>query len=220
MKRMFISDLHIGYHLSKYKLAIATINMENPDELYIIGDIIDLWRDNYYNIRNNFPDFFEWIRNLSTSKKVYWIIGNHDMMVPKYENTYTNINFSSTIDIELNNDKWVRIRHGHEYDGFIMNFYPLTVFLTWLQEYLYKHKDKDFSLSSKKHSWLYRYAVKKVKNMACRLNKDMDILIMGHTHIPEDTIIDGLRYMNTGDWVDSKSYIIEENGKLNLLRWD
>jgi len=221
VKRMFISDLHIGYHLSNYKKALPVMEVENPNEIYLVGDILDLWRDSYYNIKKNYADFFNWIKYVSKNKKIYWILGNHDLMVPKREDTYSNIIFTTAIDIILNDGRRLRIRHGHEYDGFVTRFYPLTVACTWIQESIYRwlHKDceQKFSLSSKKQGWFYRHAIKKVRKIACELNKDSDIFIMGHTHFPEDTIVKGIRYINTGDWLDDRSYIIEKDGKFSLL---
>jgi UDP-2,3-diacylglucosamine pyrophosphatase LpxH len=48
--------------------------------------------------------------------------------------------------------------------------------------------------------------------------RECHTVICGHIHNPDDKIIDGVRYMNTGDWVENCSYITL--GKLrNLKLW-
>jgi UDP-2,3-diacylglucosamine pyrophosphatase LpxH len=45
--------------------------------------------------------------------------------------------------------------------------------------------------------------------------------IAGHTHYPDDEMVDGLRYLNTGCWVDSPcTYVRIQRGRAELLRWD
>ena len=48
--------------------------------------------------------------------------------------------------------------------------------------------------------------------------RDCHTVICGHIHNPDDKIIDGVRYMNTGDWIENCSYITL--GKFrNLKLW-
>ena len=43
-------------------------------------------------------------------------------------------------------------------------------------------------------------------------------VVCGHLHSPEDKMIDGVRYLNDGDWVENCSYIIYSKGKLTLCK--
>jgi UDP-2,3-diacylglucosamine pyrophosphatase LpxH len=45
-------------------------------------------------------------------------------------------------------------------------------------------------------------------------------VICGHIHRPEDRTVGGVRYLNTGDWVENCSGIVEDaRGGLRLVRW-
>ena len=45
-----------------------------------------------------------------------------------------------------------------------------------------------------------------------------DGIILGHIHTPNDKMIDGIHYMNSGDWVESLSMILEyTNGKWEII---
>ena len=41
-------------------------------------------------------------------------------------------------------------------------------------------------------------------------------VICGHIHHPEDKAMDGVRYMNTGDWIENHSYITYDKEKYKL----
>jgi hypothetical protein len=48
----------------------------------------------------------------------------------------------------------------------------------------------------------------------------MDGVICGHIHWPSDRVVDGVRYLNCGDWVDSCCGIVEHlDGHLEIVRW-
>jgi len=47
--------------------------------------------------------------------------------------------------------------------------------------------------------------------------KGCDGVICGHIHQPEDRVINGRRYLNSGDWVENMSAIcIQYNGSVYL----
>ncbi len=51
--------------------------------------------------------------------------------------------------------------------------------------------------------------------------RNCDGIICGHIHTPEDKDIDGVRYLNSGDWVESLTAIVEhEDGRMELIRYE
>jgi UDP-2,3-diacylglucosamine pyrophosphatase LpxH len=51
-------------------------------------------------------------------------------------------------------------------------------------------------------------------------DKEFDGVICGHIHHPRLRTIDGTHYVNTGDWVESCTALVEHlDGRLELLRW-
>jgi UDP-2,3-diacylglucosamine pyrophosphatase LpxH len=50
--------------------------------------------------------------------------------------------------------------------------------------------------------------------------KAVDGIICGHIHRPQMRLIDGHRYLNTGDWVQNCTALVEHrDGTLELRRW-
>ena len=65
--------------------------------------------------------------------------------------------------------------------------------------------------------------IKRIWNII-KWNDDVDVFIMGHTHIPEVVIwLDSderiRTYANTGDWVEHSTYIILKDNKLRLKKY-
>ena len=51
-------------------------------------------------------------------------------------------------------------------------------------------------------------------------SKHCDGVICGHIHYPEDRMIDGIRYLNSGDWVESMSALLEdEHGNWRIMKY-
>jgi hypothetical protein len=50
--------------------------------------------------------------------------------------------------------------------------------------------------------------------------RSVDGVICGHIHHMADLMIDGIRYLNCGDWVESCTAIAEDfDGRLSQIRW-
>ena len=49
---------------------------------------------------------------------------------------------------------------------------------------------------------------------------NVQAVLCGHIHQPMISMMDGIQYLNTGDWVESCSAIFEHmDGRLELVRW-
>ena len=44
-------------------------------------------------------------------------------------------------------------------------------------------------------------------------------VICGHIHNPEDKIIDDIRYLNCGDWIENNTYIVHHNNVFELKQY-
>ena len=56
-----------------------------------------------------------------------------------------------------------------------------------------------------------------------RLREDptLDLVILGHTHVPVLREVDGRWYVNTGDWVHHRTYLVlEEGAGPRLMEWE
>jgi UDP-2,3-diacylglucosamine pyrophosphatase LpxH len=51
-------------------------------------------------------------------------------------------------------------------------------------------------------------------------SRDCQGVICGHIHTPDDRDIDGIHYLNDGDWVESCTALVEHlDGRFEVLHW-
>jgi len=130
---------------------------------------------------------------------------------------YDDLHFGN---IEIHNEyiwKNTYITHGDLYDG--------VVKLKWLGILGSVGYDLAISIDRRLKSWGYKRSLSKfLKNRVKEAIKFMtsfeeeivrqgikhncDTVITGHIHQPDDKIVNGVRYLNTGDWIENNSYII------------
>ena len=222
---LFISDVHLGTKGSNADKLLEILKQYQPDTLFLVGDIIDGWM---------LKRKFRWSQShtnvirkiLSYSKngtKVIYIPGNHD----EFLREYLDMNFGN---IEIHNEYIYNntyITHGDLYDG--------VVKLKWLGILGSIGYDFAISIDRRLKSWGYKRSLSKylkgkvkeaIKFMTSYeeeivrqgIKHDCHTVICGHIHHPEDKIINGVRYLNSGDWIENNSYIIYNNNEYKVIK--
>lgn len=212
MKRLFVSDLHIGNENSKYKKFLNILSLEAYSEIYLVGDIFDLWEKDFESIKKDHNDFFILLNYIITvyKTKVFYIIGNHDREIDiTKDRIFSRIN--TAISIDLKNTK---VFHGHQFDYLICNYSVWYKLYLWITQKTGLRFNVD--ISSKKKSKYFNLLLSDIKNQAIKNNPNVKTIIMGHTHSPEHIIIDDFQYINLGDWVEHLSYVVEKDGQFSL----
>ncbi len=149
------------------------------------------------------------------------------------DETLSNIKFSKEMKYTTVKGEEVLLIHGDKFDGVITNMR----WLYWLGDRAYSFAlflnfwvNKSRSIFGKRYWSLSKYLKSKVKGAIqfinnfeklivedAKMNK-VDIVIAGHIHVAEDKVIDGIRYMNCGDWVEQTTCIVEDlEGNLILI---
>ena len=215
MRRLIISDLHIGSMFSKENDILRILKNEKYDELILAGDIIDFIRIPKFTKKS--LDIFNYLLNLN--KPIIYIIGNHDIAFNDFINyECNNIKFLKNYEFE-DNKKKIRIEHGDDYDNFIIKWEYIMNIICVLSNLIERFFYFDMNNFYEKQRNRQRNKID-IKNII-KKNSDVDIFIMGHTHKPEiiENLINNnkLIYGNTGDWIQHKSYIILENGSVKLI---
>ena len=94
MRRLIISDLHIGSMFSKENDILRILKNETYDELILGGDIIDFIRIPKFTKKS--LDIFNYLIKLNIP--IIYIVGNHD------------IAFHDFINHECNNIKFLKMK--------------------------------------------------------------------------------------------------------------
>lgn len=218
MRRIIMSDLHIGNHFVDHDAIFDFIKHEafHCDELILNGDILDL--DRNYNILNE--QMVHFLKLLKPYSKIVWLAGNHDFRIsqfiqlPFFPKTNCDVIYGSyrlTHKVDEYKSTSYFIVHGHEFDVFFTRapkiHEKLVQIVGWIEAKL------NFSFER----WLNKllledfYFSQQEKALYARYCEQADCVVSGHTHRPffSET------YVNLGDWVenDHHTYLLLEDGK-------
>lgn len=214
-----ISDTHIGdRQANKFlpKLFDLLEDFSNPDiTLVLNGDIFDLAKSLSFDERHR--TFLNLIKGF---KETIYIVGNHDWCMCGLKDALPNITFKPEHRLRLNHHI-IRLTHGHQSDRCVINFPRFNRFLIRLNSWIYDQINFDIQHKFR-HTWLVqKFLLEKQENRLMRAEKTANIIIAGHTHRPCVRERYGVKYYNTGDWVEDghAAYVtIQETGEIKLVR--
>jgi UDP-2,3-diacylglucosamine pyrophosphatase LpxH len=224
IEALFISDVHLGSKGSNANEVLTILKQYQPDYLFLVGDIIDGWLlKRKFRWPQSHTNVIRKIMSYSKNgTKVIYIPGNHDEFMRDYEDLHFG-------NIEIHNEyvwKDTYITHGDLYDG--------VVKLKWLGILGSVGYDLAIGIDRRLKSWGYKRSLSKfLKNSVKEAVKFMTsfeeeivrqgvkhnchTVMCGHIHHPDDKIVNGVRYLNTGDWIENNSYIIYD-GEYKVIK--
>ena len=218
MKRIIISDTHIGSKFYKSSELLLFLKSTNCDELVLAGDIIDFIKIPVFTER-----CLEIIEQVGKFKKIVYVVGNHDeSLLGVVGKKIMDIEFVKRYDFEENGRKF-RIEHGDAYDKGVLHNRIFVKILSVIQNMLEFTFNFDFT------TWWTEIQIKKHKLRSVihilRHHPKVDVFIMGHIHIPEAVIwIDEegciKTYINAGDWVTHQTYVTVDDGVARLRKFN
>jgi len=237
-RAVFVSDTHLGTRAARVDLLLDFLKSIECEKLFLVGDIIDGWqlKSRWYWDTDHNDVIRQVLKMAKHGTEVIYIPGNHDEGFRGFEgHNMAGVQLVHEMIYEAENGKRYWILHGDKFDGIVkyakwlahlgdhayVMLLRLNVAINWLRRKLgYGH----WSLSA--------YLKHKVKNAVEYIGKfeeavaaearrqGVDGVICGHIHRAECRTIDGIEYMNDGDWVESCTALVENNdGEFEILHW-
>ena len=234
---IIVSDLHLGIKDSKADEFIEFLDKHPTDLLILNGDIIDGWALNRgAKWKKKHTKVISKILKLSNKTQIIWIRGNHDEFIQEFIGTnFGHIEIREDYKLHINNTmENYYIFHGDVVDVFITKYKWLSKigsigydFALWLNR-IYNGYRKWRKLPYQSISQKIKESVKVATNyindfettaLSMATKKGCFGVICGHIHQPADIMIDGKRYLNSGDWIENMSAIFVNNeGVLYLYK--
>lgn len=223
MKRLIISDLHIGtahYNAADLRDFLAK-SIDQYDEIILNGDIIDFIKVPLFS-----KYAIEILSILNKYPKIIWIVGNHDISLKNLVGeSITNIEFADHFEFKENGRNF-RVEHGHLYDTSSMVRHEVCITIVSIfQNFLERFFNID--LTTYWTEWnIKKRKMKRVWEILSWNDEDnIDVLILGHFHIPECIIWINedqqiKTYVNCGDWVSHKTYVTVVDGVVRLNKYE
>jgi UDP-2,3-diacylglucosamine pyrophosphatase LpxH len=240
-RSIFVSDIHFGTRDCKADQLNNFLKHNTCETLYLVGDIIDAWKitQNKWRWKQSHSNAIRRILgHAKRGTRVIYVVGNHDEFLRpliQYGFSFGRVEIVNQCEHIGRDGKHYLVTHGDLFDG-ITKLAPWLAFLG----------DKAYDFVLNLNSWfnaarhrlgfgywsLSRFLKHKVKSSAnfifqfernlaayCR-KRGFDGVICGHIHHAEIRDIDGITYMNDGDWVESMTALVEHHsGEWEIVTW-
>jgi UDP-2,3-diacylglucosamine pyrophosphatase LpxH len=238
LRALFLSDIHLGTRGCQARLLVEFLKVYDAETIYLVGDIIDGWRlrSGWYWPQAHNDVVQKLMRRVHKGTKIIYIPGNHDEFMREYVgNNFGGIEVRESAVHEGLDGKRYLVMHGDHFDMVVRHApwlaylgdgaYTLALALnTYINAVRRRLGLTYWSLSA----WA-KMKVKKAVNHIGRFEELLSLeasrqevhgVICGHIHhaVMHDDF--GVRYMNTGDWVESCTALVEHpDGRFEIVRW-
>jgi UDP-2,3-diacylglucosamine pyrophosphatase LpxH len=238
VRTLFLSDIHLGSKASKADFLLDFLRVYEADTIFLVGDIVDGWRlkRSWYWPQNCNDVVQKLLRKGRKGARIVYVPGNHDDFLREFPGVhFGGIEVAQNFIHEAADGKRYLILHGDEFDVVVRN----ARFIAHLGDWAY-------DLAIALNVWIARLRrvlglpywsfsawaklqVKRAVNFIGEFQRvvadearrhDVDGVICGHIHHAVIEDIDGVTYINTGDWVESCTAVVEHfDGSMELIRW-
>ena len=237
-RSIFISDLHLGTRGCRSDFLVSFLRSVDCKQLYLVGDIVDGWRlrKSWYWDDGHDEVIRLILQMARQGTEVTYIPGNHDELFRDWLGLeVAGVKLMREAEHEAADGRRFLVIHGDEFDGVIRYAkviahlgdwaYDLALVLNrWFNTARRRFGHPYWSLSQ----WLKRQvkeAVKAIDRFEIALateakRRGLQGVICGHIHHAEMRMVQGVLYINAGDWVESCTALVEHaDGRFELLDW-
>lgn len=238
VRSIFISDLHLGTAGCQAGPLLEFLKAHPSEQLYLVGDIVDGWqlRKRWYWPQSHNDVVQKLLRRARKGCRVVYVPGNHDEFARQFAgHSFGGIEVvQEAVHVTAAGQRlWVV--HGDYFDGVVQ----CAKWLAHVGDTLY-----EFTLRLNRHlnnlrgrlglpywslSAYLKHKVKKALNYVTDFERAVAHearrrghhgVVCGHIHRAEMRDIDGVLYCNDGDWVESRTALVEHHdGRLELVHW-
>ena len=237
-RALFLSDLHLGARAAQAELLLDFLKHNDADAIYLVGDIVDGWklRKGWHWPQAHNDVVQKLLRKARKGARVFYIPGNHD----EFARDYTGLIFGGVEVMEhaiheTATGRKMLVTHGDQFDIVMRNARWLAHLGDWAYDAaiaanaLFNRVRRVFGVGYWSLSAWAKYKVKNAVNFIGDFERTLaeearrrgvDGVICGHIHHAAVREIEGVLYVNSGDFVESCTAIAEhEDGSFEILRW-
>lgn len=239
-RTVFVSDFHLGTRGCQAGELADFLKSMRCDRLFLVGDIVDGWRlrrGAYWDSEHD-RVVRRILKIAKQGTEVIYIPGNHDEALRGWMDVFpgiAGIRMVMQAEHVTAEGKRLLVMHGDEFDGVIR----YAKFLAHLGDWAYdwaiafnrvlgtvrKRLGYPYWSLSKWLKLRVKEAVKTIDRFEHALSKEAASrgfhgVVCGHIHHAEMRDVDGILYLNCGDWVESRTALVEhQDGRLEMVHW-
>ncbi len=237
-RTLFISDIHLGTRGCQAESLLDFLREHDAEKIYLVGDIVDGWRlrRNWYwpQVHNDVVQ--KLLRKSRKGSEIIYVPGNHDEFLRSYLGSHFGGVEVRDRDIhETADGRKLLIIHGDQFDVVVRNAKYLAHLGDWAYVFALSANTKFNRIRrflGLPYWSLSKWAKLKVKDAVSFIgefekalaraarNCGADGVVCGHIHHAVIGEREQIQYINTGDWVESCTAIVETHtGELQLIDW-
>jgi UDP-2,3-diacylglucosamine pyrophosphatase LpxH len=237
-RTLWISDIHLGTRGCKAELLLDFLRHTKSETLYLVGDVVDGWqiRRSWFWRQSHNDVIQKILRKARKGTRVVYIPGNHDEFLRDYVGQrFGGIELEKSALHVTADGRRLLVLHGDEFDGLVSRHR----WLAHLGDNAYKVAQALNHLVALVRRWLgmpywslSAHLKRRVKSALAVMDGfsaavvaearrwGVDGVVCGHVHHAEMREVDGVLYLNDGDWVESCTALAEHfDGRLEILDW-
>ncbi|MCB1498138.1 MAG: UDP-2,3-diacylglucosamine diphosphatase [Bauldia sp.] len=238
VRTLFISDVHLGCKGCQAGLLLDFLRYHDAETIYLVGDIVDGWRlkRGWYWPQEHNDVVQKLLRKGRKGSRIVYVPGNHDDFLRDYVGThFGGVEVMDRTLHETADGRRLLVIHGDDFDVVVRH----ARWLAHLGAGAYSTVlalNTSFNRARRRlglgywslSAWLklkVKNAVNYIGAFEEALAKEAkrvgaDGVVCGHIHHARIADLDGFQYVNTGDWVESCTAVIEHHdGRLEIIRW-
>ena len=237
-RTLFISDIHLGKRGCQAELLVDFLRFNDADTIYLVGDIVDGWalKGGWYWPQSHNDVIQKLLRKVRKGAKMILVPGNHD----EFARSYLGMNFGGvdvedTVVHEMADGRRFLIIHGDQFDIVVSNAKWLALLGDWAYEaalFINGWYNRARRALGYPYWSFSAWAKLKVKDAVSFIGKfestladeakrrDCQGVVCGHIHHAAIRQIEGITYVNCGDFIESCTAVAEHmDGRLEIIRW-
>jgi UDP-2,3-diacylglucosamine pyrophosphatase LpxH len=236
-----ISDVHLGTYGCRAKELLHYLKSINPGIIVLNGDIIDIWQfSKRYWPKSHMKVVKHLMNWITKGKKTYYITGNHDEMLRKFEGLKMgSFSIVNKLVLELEDNKRAWIFHGDVFDVTMQHSkwlaklgaigYDTLILINSVVNFISERVFRKGKISlSKRIKNSVKSAVKFINQFEqtsadIGISQQYDYVVCGHIHQPgirEMTNANGsILYLNSGDWIENLTALEYHKGEWSVYKF-
>jgi UDP-2,3-diacylglucosamine pyrophosphatase LpxH len=238
-RTIVLSDIHLGAKGSKVRQVTKFLKNFSCDRLILNGDIIDGWqlKKGGNTWKRKHTTFFRVVLKMAEKgTKVVYLRGNHDDFLDQVIPFTIGKSIRIVRDYILESgERRFFITHGDVFDSITSQMkwlaylgdigYNILLSLNKIFNQYRRWRGLPYYSLSQEIKQRVKAAVNYISDFEEKLvtlakAHDCQGIICGHIHKPSIQEIDGVLYLNSGDWVESMTALVEDSqGRWSLVYW-
>jgi UDP-2,3-diacylglucosamine pyrophosphatase LpxH len=237
-RTLFLSDTHLGMKAAQADALLDFLRDHDAETIYLVGDIVDGWalKGGWYWPQSHNDVVQKLLRKARKGARIIYLPGNHDEFLRGYYGThFGGIEVQETAIHETADGKKYLVLHGDAFDFVIRHApwlahlgdfaYDIAIYLNRMATTI----RRQFGLPYWSLSAWAKMKVKNAVNVISRFEEALveeaakqgvQGVICGHIHHAASRDMNGIHYLNTGDWVESLTALVEHpDGRMEIIDW-